>query len=257
MSESPPSHSPGALPAGLPAGLNESSLGAFAEGLQEEALPAVWSRGVSLSRTSVPLYEGSRPGGEFRFRLPLSDRPVHPFITLWLEDGDWHCDCGDRNDPCLHIVATVMALKSGRCQQPAAGVQGAVKSSSRRVDYRLTTLPTGIRLERFLQTGETLQPLGRESLVGRIAGIQSGRIAEAPITATQTDLQIDQALSQAQALPEQGPLSHLAQGLATARLFDGTIASVGPELDGDLLTVPPGPGLGVEIDESALDRFRL
>lgn len=61
----------------------------------------------------------------------------------------------------------------------------------------------------------------------------------------------------AQTLPEQGPLSHLAQGLATARLFDGTIASVGPELDGDLLTVPPGPGLGVEIDESALDRFRL
>lgn len=61
----------------------------------------------------------------------------------------------------------------------------------------------------------------------------------------------------AQTLPENGPLSNLAQGLATARLFDGTIASAGPELDGDLLSVPEGDGLGVEIDEEALNRFRL
>lgn len=61
----------------------------------------------------------------------------------------------------------------------------------------------------------------------------------------------------AQMLPEDGPLSDLAQGLATLRLFDGTIASAGPVMNGDLLLVPDGPGLGVEIDESALDRFRL
>lgn len=61
----------------------------------------------------------------------------------------------------------------------------------------------------------------------------------------------------AQTLPTDGPLAALAQGLATGRLFDGTIASTGATLDADLLTVPEGPGLGVEIDEAALDRFRL
>lgn len=61
----------------------------------------------------------------------------------------------------------------------------------------------------------------------------------------------------AQTLPLDGPLARLAQGLATSRLFDVTIASVEAELRGDLLTVPPGSGLGVEIDESALNRFRL
>ena len=61
----------------------------------------------------------------------------------------------------------------------------------------------------------------------------------------------------AQTLPRKGPLSDLAQGLATARLFAGTIASSGPELDGELLSVPAANGLGVEIDETALDRFRL
>jgi muconate cycloisomerase len=49
----------------------------------------------------------------------------------------------------------------------------------------------------------------------------------------------------------------LAHGLATQRLFAATIASVESELHGDLLHPPPGPGLGVEIDEAALQAHRL
>lgn len=49
----------------------------------------------------------------------------------------------------------------------------------------------------------------------------------------------------------------LAHGLATQRLFATTVAATGCELRGDMLQPPPGPGLGVEIDESALDAHRL
>jgi o-succinylbenzoate synthase len=49
----------------------------------------------------------------------------------------------------------------------------------------------------------------------------------------------------------------LAHGLATQRLFAETIASVECELHGDMLHLPAGPGLGVEIDEAALERHRL
>jgi o-succinylbenzoate synthase len=49
----------------------------------------------------------------------------------------------------------------------------------------------------------------------------------------------------------------LAHGLATQRLFSSTIASVECELRGDLLHPPVGPGLGVEIDEAALDAHRI
>jgi L-alanine-DL-glutamate epimerase-like enolase superfamily enzyme len=49
----------------------------------------------------------------------------------------------------------------------------------------------------------------------------------------------------------------VAHGLATQRLFAETIASVACELRGDQLHLPPGPGLGVEIDEAALKRHRL
>jgi len=50
---------------------------------------------------------------------------------------------------------------------------------------------------------------------------------------------------------------HLAHGLATQRLFASTIASVECELRNGMLHLPPGPGLGVEIDEDALQTHRL
>jgi o-succinylbenzoate synthase len=49
----------------------------------------------------------------------------------------------------------------------------------------------------------------------------------------------------------------LAHGLATGRLFASTIASVECELRDGMLHQPDGPGLGVEIDEDALQAHRL
>ncbi len=50
---------------------------------------------------------------------------------------------------------------------------------------------------------------------------------------------------------------HLAHGLATQRLFAESIAAVECELRDGMLHLPPGPGLGVEIDEEALRAHRL
>jgi L-alanine-DL-glutamate epimerase-like enolase superfamily enzyme len=65
--------------------------------------------------------------------------------------------------------------------------------------------------------------------------------------------QVAQTLREA-AGPEDPGLAH---GLATQRLFASSIASLESELRGDLLQPPPGPGLGVEIDEAALDAHRI
>jgi L-alanine-DL-glutamate epimerase-like enolase superfamily enzyme len=63
----------------------------------------------------------------------------------------------------------------------------------------------------------------------------------------------------AQTLSEGTPAGspNLAHGLATQRLFSSTVASVECELRDGMLRSPPGPGLGVEIDERALDAHRL
>jgi L-alanine-DL-glutamate epimerase-like enolase superfamily enzyme len=50
---------------------------------------------------------------------------------------------------------------------------------------------------------------------------------------------------------------HLAHGLATQRLFASTIASIECELRDGMLHPPPGPGLGIEIDEEALQAHRI
>jgi L-alanine-DL-glutamate epimerase-like enolase superfamily enzyme len=49
----------------------------------------------------------------------------------------------------------------------------------------------------------------------------------------------------------------LAHGLATQRLFASTIAAVEPQLRGGRLHIPHCTGLGVEIDEDALQAHRL
>jgi o-succinylbenzoate synthase len=61
----------------------------------------------------------------------------------------------------------------------------------------------------------------------------------------------------AQTLDASADAPGLAHGLATQRLFATTVASVECELRDGMLHLPPGPGLGVEIDEEALDRHRL
>ena len=50
---------------------------------------------------------------------------------------------------------------------------------------------------------------------------------------------------------------HLAHGLATQRLFASTIAAVECEVRDGMLHLPSGPGLGIEIDEDALQAHRL
>ncbi|HEY1286535.1 MAG TPA: mandelate racemase/muconate lactonizing enzyme family protein [Solirubrobacterales bacterium] len=54
-----------------------------------------------------------------------------------------------------------------------------------------------------------------------------------------------------------GPGIELAHGLATQRLFGSTVASVECEIRDGLLHPPAGPGLGVEIDEEALQAHRI
>lgn len=58
-------------------------------------------------------------------------------------------------------------------------------------------------------------------------------------------------------LAEHPERMELAHGLATQRLFAETVAAVECEVRDGMLHLPPGPGLGVEIDEEALQAHRI
>jgi o-succinylbenzoate synthase len=61
----------------------------------------------------------------------------------------------------------------------------------------------------------------------------------------------------AQALRGCGGDAGVAHGLATQRLFSETVATVECELRGSMLHPPEGPGLGVVVDEAALERHGI
>jgi O-succinylbenzoate synthase len=61
----------------------------------------------------------------------------------------------------------------------------------------------------------------------------------------------------AQVLPAEGPAVGLAHGLATQLLFKDSVAQRESALDGPALMPPDGPGLGVVLDDEALERARV
>ncbi|HKI67681.1 MAG TPA: mandelate racemase/muconate lactonizing enzyme family protein [Solirubrobacterales bacterium] len=107
----------------------------------------------------------------------------------------------------------------------------------------------------FAMTGIKLSKVG-----GPEEALEIAELLPAYVTsALDGPVGIAAALQVAQSLGDLGRGSgeSLAHGLATQRLFASTIASVECELRGDLLFPPDGPGLGVEIDEDALQAHRL
>ena len=71
--------------------------------IQKQCLPGIWSKGVAFARSGA-LIQDRFTDQEISYRVKLADRPVSPKVTLWPEDEDWYCDCGDRNEICAHEI---------------------------------------------------------------------------------------------------------------------------------------------------------
>lgn len=107
----------------------------------------------------------------------------------------------------------------------------------------------------FALTGIKLAKVG-----GPEAALEIAEILPAYMTsALDGPVGIAAALQVAQSLGDLGRSAgeSLAHGLATQRLFASSVASVECELRGEMLHPPPGPGLGVEIDDVALAAHRI
>lgn len=158
------------------------------QAVQEACLPAIWSRGVTLARESA-VSVTSRSESEIILLVKTPGRPVSPKVSLWPQDAEWFCDCGDRNDPCVHVAAGVVALKNG---------QFASSIFSITVEYRFLRDEGKLKLERWLVAGGSSARSEKKlvgSLVSYVGGISSGRIAEPMVAATQDDYAVDGLVS--------------------------------------------------------------
>ncbi len=112
-----------------------------------------------------------------------------------------------------------------------------------------------VRLGACDLTSVKLSKVGGPEAAIEIAGVMPCLISSAldgPIGIAAA-AQVAQTL-EATAPPESPRFAH---GLATQRLFASTIASTECEIRNGMLYPPPGPGLGIEVDEASLKAHRL
>ena len=79
------------------------------EAIQEASTRPVWSRGVQLVRANA-VSVAEDLDREITLLVSTRGGLVAPEVTLRPEDEDWECSCSSVDDPCEHIVASVIAV---------------------------------------------------------------------------------------------------------------------------------------------------
>jgi L-alanine-DL-glutamate epimerase-like enolase superfamily enzyme len=146
-------------------------------------------------------------------------------------------------------------------EQPAADLAGLARvRRAVRVPVAADESVAGVEdAERAVESGACdLATIKVAKVGGLAAGLEiASEIPSYLSSALDGPVGIAAAAHLAQLLPRVEPAAGLAHGLATERLFGATVAARGPALERDELRLPDEPGLGVEIDELALARYRL
>ncbi len=160
-------------------------------------------------------------------------------------------------------LAALEPLEIELAEQPVAGLEAmaalaASTSIPLAADESVATLAEAeeaVALGACAYTGIKLSKVGGPEEALAIADVLPAYVASALDGPVGIAAAAQVALSLAET--EHPERLHLAHGLATQRLFASTIAAVECVLRDGMLHLPPGPGLGVEIDEEALQAHRI
>lgn len=170
--------------------------------IQEAAAAPLWTRGVNTARTRAVQLDGRKGDEELLFRLRIPGQLVSPRVSLWPAEGDWHCDCGAREDPCHHVVAAAVAMKNDWLA-PAMAEDAA--SSSPKLQYHFSRAGGGLAAERRIVGGAAGagQPLAG-SLIAYVSGLSAGRVQGPVVAVTKSDYSADDLLTRRKS---SGPLT--------------------------------------------------
>ncbi len=105
--------------------------------LKKQALPAIWAQGVKLVREdSVSLEKESDGRLDLRVRVPA--RASYLSVSLFTRDLEWTCDCPGPADPCVHVIAALLAVQ--KVTQAGQRLPDAKKSGAQLV-YAFRRVP--------------------------------------------------------------------------------------------------------------------
>jgi superfamily II DNA or RNA helicase len=153
----------------------------FAE-IREQASPAIWSKGVELSRRDAVTGDSL---SEQEIQLRVLDRAsqISAKVELYPEDLDWHSDCQCKADPCHHIAAAIIAIKRAREQGDELP---SSKTAAAKLVYKFLRVGGAIILKRYASSEDSEQEIKR--------GLPLSR-SPIEVSATKEDMAIDVMLS--------------------------------------------------------------
>jgi superfamily II DNA or RNA helicase len=122
------------------------AIAALAEAARKACPPRAWSRGVILAREDA--VEGrEEKDDELLLEVRVPERPVPHAVVLYLETGEWDCDCEATVAVCAHTAAAIIALTQARADGQRLPRRRQAGLSLR---YRFFRDGPQLRLERLL-----------------------------------------------------------------------------------------------------------
>jgi L-Ala-D/L-Glu epimerase len=161
----------------------------------------------------------------------------------------------------LGVLRMIEPLRVELVEQPVADARGMAEVTA--------STPIPVAADELVESGKDARRAAgsKECDLATVKLAKVGGIGEANGIAGQLPIYLSSALDgplgiaaaahAAQALTFEGPAEGLAHGLATQLLFGKTSAITQCEVAAGELRLPPGPGLGVEVDDDALESLRI
>jgi superfamily II DNA or RNA helicase len=167
--------------------IDSSSFSELFELARESAASGEWSRAVTFSRSNDFFLE-KESSESIRLRVLENGRPLGMTLILDLDAGDWQIDCSCDDDPCIHVLSGVIALRNGINLQ-RAGDGG----SSGSLFYKVQLIEGKVCVERsYLLDGK--RQTFPYSLQDYIGGLQSGRYDGPNLHPAKEDFDLERSL---------------------------------------------------------------
>lgn len=210
--------------------------------MREASTSKHWSRAIELCRKSK-IFQEEDSGDRLVIRLQESGQIIAKVIQLWPREGDWSCDCGDKDDPCTHALAAIIALKKSIDKKEPLPIIPHIQSE---IVYRWSRKAGFLYFDRVIMSegGKTFR------LTSSLLALTSGRVQGPKVVPTKEDITVDVLLKDFHSgLVPPAFMQRLITELSSCKniQLDGVPVRCERERTGFIARVEDAPGGGVRL----------